>query len=88
MSTERNFICPSCDGDGVATCNNPDHGFINAVGGELGRLGCPCCGHDPNFKIKGEKCDLCNGEGRVSRNVADKFIEENGQSDYLLNKIS
>ena len=24
-------------------CNNPDHGFIDAVGGEIGRLGCPGC---------------------------------------------
>lgn len=31
-------------------CDNPDHGFIDAMGGvqssDIGRLGCPGCGHD------------------------------------------
>jgi len=37
MSTHK---CPACNGDGKETCNNPDHGFISFIGGELGRLGC------------------------------------------------
>ena len=32
-------------------CDNPDHGFIEAMGGELRRLGCPCCGHNPGHII-------------------------------------
>ena len=56
--------CESCGGDGIETCNNPDHGWIQAVGGELNRLGCPCCGHDPNFKMKGP-CPDCNGTGKT-----------------------
>ncbi len=65
--------CEYCGGDGIETCNNPDHGFINAVGGELQRLGCPVCGHDENHKVRywkdGKyeygKCDYCFGTGHV-----------------------
>lgn len=35
----------------VEVCSNSDHGFIDAVGGEVGRLGCPCCGHDEDHII-------------------------------------
>ena len=35
----------------IEVCSNPDHGFIGAVGGEIGRLGCPCCGHDEDYII-------------------------------------
>ncbi len=61
--------CPICGGDGIAVCNNPDHGFIHGGlgGNELARLGCPCCGHDPEHKIKGEKCEYCNGVGKVKQ---------------------
>lgn len=59
--------CESCGGDGKETCNNPDHGFISAVGGEINRLGCPVCGHDPNHKVYGGgKCEDCNGLGFVA----------------------
>jgi hypothetical protein len=54
--------CKQCGGDGIETCDNPDHGFIDAVGGEIGRLGCPGCGHDPNHKMKGP-CPACKGTG-------------------------
>lgn len=61
--TEMNQ-CPDCNGHGVEICDNPDHGFIDAIGGEIQRLGCPCCGHDPDHKvIGGGKCDRCNGTG-------------------------
>lgn len=65
----KTTICPDCGGDGVETCNNPDHGFITSglsVTNELTRLGCPCCGHDPNHKIKGCECDRCNGTGTIN----------------------
>ena len=54
--------CEACGGDGIETCDNPDHGFITAFGGEIGRLGCPCCGHDPNHKMSGP-CPDCSGTG-------------------------
>src|ERR1035437_3171214 len=58
-------VCPDCGGDGIMTCNNPDHGFIDGVGGELGRLGCPGCGHDPNHKMRNTPCETCKGIGRI-----------------------
>ncbi len=59
-------ICESCGGDGIETCNNPDHNFIVRTGGEIGRLGCPCCGYDPNHKMKGP-CPECNGTGMIEK---------------------
>lgn len=38
--------------EGWGKCSNPDHSFITAVGGEIGRLGCPVCGHDPDKIIE------------------------------------
>ena len=58
--------CYACGGDGKETCDNPDHGFIEFVGGEIGRLGCPVCGHDPDHKVpNGGPCDICNGTGFI-----------------------
>lgn len=54
--------CSACGGDGRETCDNPDHAFIDAVGGEVGRLGCPGCGHNPFHKTK-HKCPKCDGTG-------------------------
>jgi hypothetical protein len=70
--------CPQCNGDGKETCHNPDHGFLEMVSfHELGRLGCPCCGHDENHKVKGGGlCDLCHGNGNTPEAVALKFMEE------------
>jgi hypothetical protein len=70
--------CPSCKGDGKETCSNPDHGFISALSSqEVGRLGCPVCGHDPYHKIKnGENCDICNGSGRINQKEFDCFCDE------------
>lgn len=60
-----NEICTMCGGDGKETCDNPDHGFIDAlVFSDVGRLGCPVCGHSGNHKVKnGGPCEDCNGTG-------------------------
>jgi len=74
---ENNKICPDCGGDGIETCHNPDHGFIDAMSfHEVGRLGCPCCGHNENRKMKG-KCDTCKGTGIVTKEDYDKYNENN-----------
>ena len=66
--------CPECGGDGKETCNNPDHGFIVAVGGDIGRLGCPVCGHDPSHKVpKGGVCEVCAGTGHVTLGVVIEY---------------
>ena len=62
--------CLSCGGDGIETCDNPDHGFIIAMGGEIERLGCPCCGHDPDHKMKGP-CPECDGSGFTKNTKKD-----------------
>ena len=36
------YVCPDCGGDGKETCHNPDHGFIVAVGHDIGR-DCAVC---------------------------------------------
>jgi hypothetical protein len=77
--------CETCGGDGKETCNNPDHGLIGAMGfHDIGRIGCPVCGHDPNFKVKnGGACDQCDGKGKVAvplpQAIEDKPLSE--QSD-------
>lgn len=65
--------CPDCGGDGVAVCRNPDHGFIAAMPGEIGRLGCPVCGHSDTGKIEGEPCDTCGGKGVTTAEAAQGF---------------
>jgi hypothetical protein len=59
--------CETCNGTGKEICDNPDHRFIVAVGGEVGRLGCPCCGHDEDHAIPGTVCGDCNGTGEVNQ---------------------
>lgn len=58
-------ICETCGGDGKETCTNPDHSFIAMQSfNDIGRVGCPCCGHDPDHKvINGGICEDCNGTG-------------------------
>lgn len=71
--------CQACGGDGKETCNNPDHGFIESMGalGDIGRLGCPVCGHDPKYKvINGGECDDCNGSGVDLQKLADFVTEQ------------
>lgn len=94
------YACPACGGDGIETCNNPDHGFINFVGGELARLGCPCCGHDPEYKMKVWNYDLrkyvpstcweCNGKGIVNKKRAGKILDDwridEPIEDYLISE--
>lgn len=76
MSSEVLVECPVCSGDGKETCGNPDHGFIVAIGGETGRLGCPVCGHDPYHKVPGGgKCDFCEGSGEVTESRAAEIAE-------------
>jgi hypothetical protein len=77
------FICPCCGGDGKETCNNPDHGFINALSfHEVGRLGCPVCGHDPNHKVKNAgPCDICNGSGKVSQVQFENYCQDTGYDE-------
>jgi hypothetical protein len=61
---EEREKCSVCGGDGKETCSNPDHNFIDEVGGELSRLGCPVCGHHPQYKVPGGgECDHCKGTG-------------------------
>lgn len=66
--TDAYYTCFVCGGDGLETCTNPDHGFINALSfHDVGRIGCPVCGHDPNHKIKnGGECECCNGSGKLN----------------------
>lgn len=73
MNSETTVMCPDCGGDGVETCDNPDHGFIDTMNyiasrpyNDIGRLGCPVCGHDPNHKLHGSICPTCNGAGKIS----------------------
>ncbi len=54
--------CNECNGTGKIICDNPDHGFIGAMPGDIGRLGCPVCGHDEEHKTK-DDCPKCNGTG-------------------------
>ena len=62
--SDKTETCEVCGGDGVETCDNPDHGWTDMGAGELGRLGCPVCGHDPDHKVQGSICPECNGTGR------------------------
>lgn len=96
------FICPACGGDGKETCNNPDHGFIEAIGSagkerspqahDIGRLGCPCCGHHPYHKIRTwhdgayhqNDCDVCNGMGKATEVDAEKYLKDSRQEDFEL----
>lgn len=76
----KKFKCPDCGGDGKETCNNPDHGFIHGMmwWHDIGRIGCPVCGHDPEHKVpNGGKCESCNGTGIVDGTKIDELYSEN-----------
>lgn len=99
------YNCLACGGDGKETCNNPDHGFISAMGGapknnhgsrahDVGRLGCPVCGHDPDFKVyrfnfitgKREQpsCDECHGAGKMSYEECQTYMDNNSRVDEYI----
>jgi hypothetical protein len=73
--SDISVMCCCCLGDGKETCHNPDHGFISALSfHDIGRLGCPVCGHDPNGKVKnGGDCDLCGGTGKTTEAIGREF---------------
>ena len=70
--------CETCEGDGISRCTNPDHRMIDSgiLGIEQNRLGCPVCGHEPEYKIKGESCNDCNGTGSTIRPLTEAEREE------------
>lgn len=78
-----NYKCPACGGDGKETCNNPDHVFIDAMPGDIGRLGCPLCGHDPNHKVNRGKnvCPICGGYGEIIPEAFEEFGRETGYDE-------
>lgn len=80
---DKIYLCPDCGGDGIETCHNPDHSFITALDfHEVGRLGCPCCGHDTNFKMNG-KCYTCSGIGLVSEEDGNTYLDDMGIDETL-----
>lgn len=74
--SDKLVTCPVCNGDGKETCTNPDHGLIGALNfNEIGRLGCPCCGHDPKHKVpNGGACEVCNGFGAINSTYVGAVI--------------
>lgn len=80
---EELVMCCSCLGDGKDTCHNPDHGFIDLLSfHDIGRLGCPVCGHDERNKVKdGGDCELCNGTGKTTAAIGRNFCSDMGY-DY------
>lgn len=76
----RNQVCVSCGGDGISTCSNPDHGFIGMMGGDIGRIGCPGCGHHPEFKIPKEKCEWCVG-GKMTKKEKFEYLGTDGKNE-------
>lgn len=68
--TNEQEACPDCGGDGIETCNNPDHGFLNMIGSVVGanESSCPCCGHSSDHKISNSKCPTCLGTGKITKN--------------------
>lgn len=79
------ITCFVCGGDGKETCTNPDHGFIEMLSfHDVGRLGCPVCGHHPHHKVKnGGNCECCNGVGKLNYEIAMKMSDEYGYDDYF-----
>ena len=73
----KNIECPMCGGDGKETCNNPDHGFIGEMSfHDIGRLGCPVCGHDDDHKVpNGGDCELCEGGGEVTQKQYAEYLK-------------
>jgi len=62
----ENERCLECHGTGMEICDNPDHGFIQAMPRDIGRIGCPLCGHDDLHRIYNSICATCKGTGRIN----------------------
>lgn len=79
----QNVVCPLCGGDGKETCTNPDHGFIGMMSfHDIGRIGCPCCGHDEQHKVpNGGNCELCEGAGNINEAAALEWAEDNNYNN-------
>ena len=86
--------CPDCFGDGIETCHNPDHGFLAGVMSTMGanESACPCCGHNEdhkmgkyigNGKYKYNKCETCNGTGKVTMQEYEKYLDEEAPQDDI-----
>lgn len=79
------FKCPDCGGDGKETCHNPDHSFIDMLSfHDIGRIGCPVCGHDPKHKVKGENpCETCCGSGQITLAQGKEFCGDGDWEDLM-----
>lgn len=80
--------CPVCGGDGMETCNNPDHGFLEGIVSQTGthsagESACPVCGHSTDHKT-GKKCPECNGTGIMEFNQAMEISEQYGLDNELI----
>ena len=79
--------CETCNGTGMEICNNPDHGFIVAMGAvksdkfDTGRLGCPACGHDELHRVPNTKCDKCFGTGKPTPPVEVQPVDYKALQD-------
>jgi ssDNA-binding Zn-finger/Zn-ribbon topoisomerase 1 len=86
------MVCPTCEGDGIERCTNPDHGFIQALSfTDMGRIGCPCCGHDEKHRIIGCKCPDCNGTGVVkgAKNTEQQVqLDAQSKPESLFNTLA
>lgn len=72
--------CIVCNGDHIARCFNPDHGFISALSfNDIGRLGCPVCGHDEMGRVFGEACEFCDEYGNL-------LTDRKHEAEALLNE--
>jgi RecJ-like exonuclease len=57
--------CKACNGTGKEICENPDHWITDSFGGDVGRLGCPLCGHSVDRSIPNTVCRECKGTGKI-----------------------
>lgn len=79
-------------------CNNPDHGFIYGIGGQITRLGCPGCGgkwDDPKLFIPSEikshiRTTITNVLQAIEEEVRklDLSGSVNGKSTLLLEDVT
>jgi len=57
------IMCAECHGTRLDTCNNPEHAFIAAMPGDIGRIGCPGCDGQYPYTTRagreGKPCQHC-----------------------------